>query len=157
MASLDVPMLVVTASDAARVGGCLVGFSGQSSIDPSRYVVHLSKVNHTYRVARRASHLMVHFLSRDQLDLARHFGELTGDETAKFDGVRWRAGPDGHTPRLVDCKTYLWGRIERRPAVDGDHGQFVLEPLSTRIAADFEPMRYHQVRHFDPGHPADER
>ena len=81
-AALDVPMIVVTASDGVRIAGCLVGFSGQSSIDPLHYVVYLSKLNHTYRVARGATHLMVHFLSSDQLDLARHFGELTGDETS---------------------------------------------------------------------------
>jgi flavin reductase (DIM6/NTAB) family NADH-FMN oxidoreductase RutF len=97
---------------------------------------------------------MVHFLSQGQVDLARHFGELTGDETEKFVGIRWRKGPDGHTPRLTDCKTYLWGRVERRLPLDGDHAAFVLEPVSTRIAPDFEPMRYHQVRDFHPGHPA---
>jgi hypothetical protein len=48
----------------------------------------------------------------------------------------------------------VWGHIERRHNLDGDHGAFVLEPLTTRIAPDFEPMRYHQVRDFDPGHPA---
>ena len=88
MASFDVPMIVVTASDGGRIAGCLVGFSGQSSIDPLRYVVYLSKLNHTYRVARRSTHLMVHFLASDQLELARHFGELTGDRNFQ---VRRRA------------------------------------------------------------------
>jgi flavin reductase (DIM6/NTAB) family NADH-FMN oxidoreductase RutF len=153
MASLDVPMIVVTASDGARTAGCLVGFSGQSSIDPLRYVVYLSKLNHTYRVARRATHLMVHFLARDQLDLARHFGELTGDQTAKFDGVRFAPGPDGSTPRLTECGTHLWARIEHRHHRDGDHAAFVLAPVSMRTARDFEPLRFHDVRDFHPGHP----
>jgi len=157
MASLDVPMIVVTASDGARIAGCLVGFSGQSSIDPLRYVVYLSRLNHTYRVARRATHLMVHFLSSDQLDLARHFGELTGDESAKFDGVRWTPGPDGSTPRLTECGTYLWGHIERRHLRDGDHGAFVLAPLSTRTARDFRPLRFRHVCDFHPGHPAHQK
>ena len=156
-AALDVPMIVVTASDGVRIAGCLVGFSGQSSIDPLHYVVYLSKLNHTYRVARRASHLMVHFLSSDQLDLARHFGELTGDETSKFDGVRWTPGPDGATPRLTECGTRLWGRIARRHLRDGDHGAFVLEPVSTRTARDFRPLRFRHVRDFHPGHPAHEK
>ena len=156
-ASLDVPMLVVTASDGKRMGGCLIGFSGQSSIDPLHYVVYLSKLNHTYHVARRATHLMVHFLSSDQLELARHFGELTGDETSKFEGVRWTPGPDGSTPRLTECRTYFWGRIDRRHYRDGDHGAFVLAPLSTRTARDFRPLRFRHVRDFNPGHPADEK
>jgi len=157
MASFDVPMIVVTASDGGRIAGCLVGFSGQSSIDPLRYVVNLSKLNHTYRVARRSTHLMVHFLASDQQELARHFGELTGDETSKFDGVRWRPGPDGATPRLVECRTHMWAHIERRHHHDGDHAAFVLAPLSTRTARDFEPLRFHDVVNIDPGHPAHEK
>ena len=157
MAALDVPMVVVTASDGGRIGGCLVGFSGQSSIDPLRYVVYLSKLNHTYRVARRSSQLMVHFLSRDQLDLARHFGELTGDEAAKFDGVRWNPGPDGSTPRLTACGTHMWARIERRHHRDGDHCAFILAPVSFRTARDFVPLRFHDVRDLRPGHPVQHR
>ena len=151
--ALDVPMVVVTASDGDRVAGCLVGFSGQSSIDPLRYVVYLSKLNHTFRVARRSTHLMVHFLSSDQLDLARHFGELTGDQSAKFDGVRWVAGPDGSTPRLTECGSYFWGQIEQRQKSDGDHEAFVLAPLSTRTTRDLKPLRFRHVRDFHPGHP----
>ena len=153
MVALDAPMLVVTASDGDRVAGCLVGFSGQSSIDPLRYVVYLSKLNYTFRVGRRSTHLMVHFLSSDQLDLARHFGELTGDQTSKFDGVRWVHGPDGSTPRLTECGTYFWGHIEQRRNYGGDHDAFVLAPLSTRTAPDFRPLRLRHVRDFHPGHP----
>ena len=157
MASLDVAMIIVTASDGGRVAGCLVGFSGQSSIIPLRYTVYLSKLNQTYRVARRASHLMVHFLASDQLELARHFGELTGDKTDKFGGVRWKPGPDGATPRLTECGTYMWGHIERRHHLDGDHGVFVLAPLSTRSARDFRPLRLRHVSALHPGHPLHER
>jgi flavin reductase (DIM6/NTAB) family NADH-FMN oxidoreductase RutF len=157
MASLDVPMIVVTASDGARIAGCLVGFSGQSSIVPPRYVVYLSKLNYTFRVARRSTHLMVHFLTRDQLAIARHFGELTGDDSSKFDGVRWTPGPDGATPRLLDCQAHLWGRVERRRLADGDHGAFVLEPVFTRAPHEFEPLRFHDVRKLDPGHPLHEK
>ena len=156
MTSLDVPMIVVTASDGKRIAGCLVGFSGQSSIVPPRYTVYLSKLNHTYRVAQRSTHLMVHFLASDQLRLARHFGELTGDDSSKFDGVRWTPGPDGSTPRLTECHTYLWGRIDRRHFRDGDHAAYILEPLRTRVARGFEPFRFHKAQRIDPGHPLTE-
>jgi flavin reductase (DIM6/NTAB) family NADH-FMN oxidoreductase RutF len=157
MGALDGAMAVVTASDGVRIAGCLVGFGGQSSIDPPRYVVYLSKINYTHRVARRSTHLMVHFLSSDQIDLARHFGELTGDESAKFDDVRWAAGPDGVTPRLTDCRTHMWGLIVRRHHRDGDHTAFVLEPLSTRADRGFEPLRLRDAIQIDAGHPLHEK
>lgn len=54
MASLDAPMAVVTTAVDDERAGCLIGFHAQSSIDPGRYCVWLSKANHTYRVAWRA-------------------------------------------------------------------------------------------------------
>ena len=63
MGALDAPMAVVTTTAGGERGGCLIGFHAQSSIDPARYTVWLSKANHTYRLALRASHLAVHFLA----------------------------------------------------------------------------------------------
>ena len=48
---LDYPMFVVTTRAGADRAGCLVGFTSQVSINPSRFLVGLSKRNHTYRVA----------------------------------------------------------------------------------------------------------
>ena len=80
MASLDGPMVVVTTAVAGERAGCLVGFHAQSSIDPQRYCLWLSKANHTYRVALRSTHLAVHFLTDDDIDLAERFGTRTGED-----------------------------------------------------------------------------
>jgi flavin reductase (DIM6/NTAB) family NADH-FMN oxidoreductase RutF len=57
--SLDTPLIVVTAAGGDEQAGCLVGFHCQSSIEPVRYCVWLSKANHTYRVALRSTHLAI--------------------------------------------------------------------------------------------------
>jgi flavin reductase (DIM6/NTAB) family NADH-FMN oxidoreductase RutF len=57
MRSLDPPLIVVTTAVGDERGGCLVGFHAQSSIDPGRYCMWLSKANHTYRLALRSTHL----------------------------------------------------------------------------------------------------
>ncbi len=98
MASLDPPMVVVTTAVAGERAGCLVGFHSQSSIDPPRYDVWLSKANHTYRVALRSTHLAVHLLTADDLAVAEHFGTLTGDEVDKFADVTLRGRPARRTP-----------------------------------------------------------
>src|ERR1700734_861893 len=67
MSGLDNVLIVVTTAEGHERAGCLVGFHAQSSMDPGRYAVWLSKANYTYRVALRATHLGVHFLtSADQ-------------------------------------------------------------------------------------------
>jgi len=149
--SLDYPMLVVTAATRRERSGCLVSFFTQCSIDPPRFCVYLSEANHTYLVARRATHLLVHFLDRKQHDLAASFGESTGDVVDKFDGVRWRPGPDGRTPRLTEVDAWMFGRIERR--VDGgDHRGHVLEPLQVRWPRRFRALGYQAVRDLHAAH-----
>jgi len=55
MAALDCPLIVVTTADERERAGCLVEFHAQSSIEPQRYCVWLSKANYTYRVALHSS------------------------------------------------------------------------------------------------------
>jgi flavin reductase (DIM6/NTAB) family NADH-FMN oxidoreductase RutF len=45
------PLIVVTTADERERAGCLVGFRVQSSIEPQRYRVLLSKASYTYPVA----------------------------------------------------------------------------------------------------------
>ena len=70
VADLDYPMVVVTTAAGSELAGCLVGFATQCSIDPPRFLVCISKQNRTYRVARGAELLAVHFLPADATDLA---------------------------------------------------------------------------------------
>ncbi|MCQ4203690.1 hypothetical protein M4J06_001234 [Streptomyces coelicoflavus] len=51
---LDPGMCVVTAAAHGERAGCPVGFSSQCSIRPVPYVVWISDVNRTFRVARSA-------------------------------------------------------------------------------------------------------
>jgi flavin reductase (DIM6/NTAB) family NADH-FMN oxidoreductase RutF len=95
MAALDSPLIVVTAADERERAGCLVEFHVQSSIEPQRYCVWLSKANYTYRVALHSSHLVIHFLTVDDLPLAELFGTQTGDTVDKFAGLPVDSGPGG--------------------------------------------------------------
>ena len=110
---LDYSMLIVTARVGERRQGCLIGFSSQTSIHPFRYLVCLSRQNATTRAARSAEYLAVHQVGTDQLDLARLFGERTGEDTDKFAECEWTEGPAG-LPILSACPAWLVGRIEAR-------------------------------------------
>lgn len=154
--SLDTPLIVVTAAEGREQAGCLVGFHSQSSIEPLRYCVWLSKANHTYRVAQRSSHLAIHFLTEPDLPLAERFGTLTGDRTDKFAGLRTAPGPGG-VPLLADCPHRLV--VRRTTLVDegGDHVCVMTEPVDVRTGGRFRPLRLSQAAHLEPGHPSGER
>ncbi|MFD3807781.1 flavin reductase family protein [Streptomyces sp. NPDC058611] len=155
---LDGAMYVVTAAAGDRRAGCLVGFASQCSIHPPRFVVWLSTANHTYRVARGASHLTVHLLRKDQKALAERFGSLTGDRVDTFAGTDWRPGTEG-SPVLAEADTWFTGRVEGQ-IEGGDHVGFLLAPVAEgrpdkgRPAGSPHPapLQYGDVRDVEPGH-----
>jgi flavin reductase (DIM6/NTAB) family NADH-FMN oxidoreductase RutF len=156
MAALDSPLIVVTVADERERAGCLVEFHVQSSIDPQRYCVWLSKANYTYRVALQSSHLVIHFLTADDLPLAELFGTQTGDTVDKFAGLPVDSGPGG-APVLRQCPNWL--AVRRIALLDegGDHVCLTTEPVAAHTAQPFRPLRISQAGHLKAGHGAEER
>ena len=156
MSCLDNALIVVTTAEGRERAGCLVGFHAQSSMDPGRYAVWLSKANYTYRVALRGTHLGVGFLTSADQSLAERFGTLTGDTTDKFAGLRVSRGAGG-VPMLEDIPH--WVILRRIALLDegGDHVCVTGEPVAAGSSGPFEPLRLSHVRHLQPGHGPRER
>lgn len=150
---LNYPMFVVTVAHDGEKSGCLVGFASQTSINPPRFVVGLSKKNHTFALAESAQHLGVHVLSREHLELARLFGTETGDSTDKFSRCDWHLGTHG-VPILDHAPAWFIGQVCGRFDV-GDHVAHVLEPIDGSTAATVgELVSFADVRDLEPGHDA---
>jgi flavin reductase (DIM6/NTAB) family NADH-FMN oxidoreductase RutF len=151
VAAADYPVLLVTVQAEGRRAGCLVGFATQVSIEPRRFLIGLSKKNHTYRVAQRADRLAVHLLGSEQRSLARLFGGETGDDIDKFMHCGWHSGPGG-IPVLSTVPCWFSARIRERYDF-GDHVGVLLEPEDgavLRHAA--ETLHYHSVADLVAGH-----
>jgi flavin reductase (DIM6/NTAB) family NADH-FMN oxidoreductase RutF len=148
---LDVPMVIVTAAADGERSGCLVGFSTQCSIDPPRYLVCISRANHTFAVAARSGYLAVHVLEPSDRELAVLFGEQTGDRVDKFAACSWQTRRG--VPVLDGVRGWFVGRVlDRLPL--GDHVGHVLEPVEGRSAPDLDALTLLQVDDMEPGHPA---
>jgi flavin reductase (DIM6/NTAB) family NADH-FMN oxidoreductase RutF len=148
---LDYPMLIVTAHDGHRRAGCLVGFATQCGIDPPRFMVWLSKRNHTHGVAQGADRLGVHLPTAANRDLAELFGTVTGFDEDKFARCAWRAGPGG-VPLLEDCAQWFVARVLDRYDT-GDHEAFLLEPAEIGEAGAGQ-LGFQGVRDLDAGNDA---
>lgn len=150
---LDPDMCVVTAASGDERSGCLVGFHSQCSLDPVRFMVWLSKVNHTYRVALDAECLAVHLLTREQYEVAALFGGQTGDRVDKFTHVPWKRDHRGAVV-LEDAAAWFVGTVLGR--VDGgDHVGFLLDPVQWGERRAGSLLRLGDALAIDPGHPAD--
>jgi flavin reductase (DIM6/NTAB) family NADH-FMN oxidoreductase RutF len=154
-ASLDYPMVVVTAATGDERSGCLAGFTTQCSIDPPRWIVCVSKANHTHAITSAARVLVVHVLRTSQLDLAALFGGETGDDIDKFAHCTWSPGPSGAP--VLDDTDWFAGRVDRRWDA-GDHTAFLLDVLPEGSASRVgeTQLGFQQARHLDPGHEPDD-
>ena len=152
-AVLDYPMFIITARAGDDLAGCLVGFTSQVSINPSRFLVGLSKRNHTFRIAKDATHLGVHLLGREHLDVARMFGGQTGDTFDKFAHCSWRLGPE-QVPILDDADAWFVGKVLHRVEL-GDHVGHLLEPVAGEGPQKRRPwVSFSDVRDLEPGNEA---
>lgn len=129
----------------------MVEFHVRSVIEPRRYCVWLSKANYTYRVALQPSHLVIHFLTEDDLPLAELFGTQTGDTVAKFAALLVDSGPGG-APVLRQCPNWL--AVRRIALLDegGDHKCLTTEPVAVHTAGPFRPLRLSQAGYLKGGH-----
>ena len=152
-AGLNYPMFVLTVGPLAqaRPSGCLVGFATQCSISPARFLLCVSKKNHTFRAMEGAQYVGVHLLGADQRELARLFGTETGDETDKFERCPWTVGPQG-VPILDGCVSWFVGSIERWMDL-GDHAGVLLNPVQAG-GGPGTPLMSASVSDFDAGHEA---
>ncbi|HEY0448427.1 flavin reductase family protein [Actinophytocola sp.] len=148
---LDYPMFIVTATDGERRAGCLVGFATQCGIDPPRFMVWLSKNNHTHDVARRAGLLAVHVPTSADRALAELFGSRTGHEVDKFALCDWHPGAGG-VPVLADCPQWFVGRVLSRHDT-GDHEGFLLDVVDAGEATGGQ-LSFQDVKDLEPGHEA---
>jgi flavin reductase (DIM6/NTAB) family NADH-FMN oxidoreductase RutF len=149
-ARLEYPIYIVTTVAADERAGCLIGFATQCSIHPPRFLACLSVKNRTFRAARHAEHLAVHFVPSHATALAELFGGETGDEVDKFERVSWHEGPQG-LPILDECENWFAGRVLERLDL-GDHGGFLLEPVAAEHGSEGRSFTFHRARRIDPGH-----
>lgn len=156
VANLDPPMAIVTTVSGDQRAGCLIGFHAQCSIEPPRYVIWLSKANHTLRVGLMASRFTVHFLSEGDHDLAEVFGGTSSDDIDKFSRCDWHEGPDG-VPLLDRVPNRLIGLRGAVLDEGSDHICLVIEPDRVDVGRPFRPLRLSMVGDITPGHEVEER
>jgi flavin reductase (DIM6/NTAB) family NADH-FMN oxidoreductase RutF len=147
----DYPLYVVTASVGDAVSGCLAGFVTQCSITPVRFIVCISKINHTFGIAERSKSLALHLLGSDQEVIASLFGEVSGRATDKFTKVSWSRGITG-APLLSECAAWAEGSIINRMSA-GDHEAFLMTVANGGTGRHEGSFMFSDASGFEPGNP----
>ena len=138
---LTTGVYVVGVADGERRNAFTAAWLMQVSFDPLLLALSVNPGHASFPLLVAGGGFAVSVLSRDQLDLARHFGARSGREADKLAGVSWRAGLAG-APILAEAVAYLECRITRRiPA--GDHEIMIARPVAGEILLpDAIPLTY---------------
>jgi flavin reductase (DIM6/NTAB) family NADH-FMN oxidoreductase RutF len=120
----------------------------QVSFDPLLLALSIHPEHASYPILSAAGAFTVNVLRRDQLDLARHFGTLSGRSVDKLAGQRWQAAGGG-APVLLEAAAYLECRVAGRHAA-GDHELVLAEAVGGRVLdPDAIPMTYGETGNLD--------
>lgn len=138
---LTAGVYVVGVADGERRNAFTAAWLMQVSFDPLLLALSVNPGHASFPLLVGSGGFAVSVLSRDQLDLARHFGTRSGRETDKLAGVSWRADRTG-APILAGAVAYLECRLTGRiPA--GDHEIVIARPVAGELLLpDAIPLTY---------------
>ena len=146
MGNLWSPICAVTSRWREKTSAQIaVGIAG-ASIVPSmpRVLVQIYKTNYSHDLIHGSGAFALNFLRKDQLDLIKDFGLVSGREKDKLSGVPFTIGASG-SPLLNDCWGYLDCRVVN--AMDGgDMTCFLADVLDGETLVRGEPLWWRDAR-----------
>jgi flavin reductase (DIM6/NTAB) family NADH-FMN oxidoreductase RutF len=139
---------VVGVAHADRANAFTAAWVTQVSFDPLLLGLSVNPDNFSYPLLKQSGVFVLNVLHTGQLDVARHFGTLSGRTVDKLKGRPWHAGRHG-APILEEAAAYLECRVVgTMPA--GDHQLIVGQAVAGEVTDDTAaPMTYAETGDLD--------
>ncbi|MFQ6025932.1 MAG: flavin reductase family protein [Dehalococcoidia bacterium] len=140
------PLAAITSSWQGKANAQIGVSIGAASIVPQRprLLVQIYKGNYSHDLVYHSRAFAVNFLRKDQLQLIKDFGFVSGRDRDKLAGVDYQTGASG-SPVLKECWGYLDCRVVN--ALDGgDMTCFLGEVLAGDTFSDEGPLYWRDAR-----------
>ena len=150
MGRLWSPLAAVTSHCRGKSNVQIAVAVGAASIVPHmpRVVVQIYKGNYSHGLIYESGAFALNFLRKDQLQLIKDFGLVSGRDRDKLEGVAHTLGASG-CPILDDSFGYLDCRVVN--AMDGgDMTCFLGEVLAGETLSESEPLWWRDARRMIP-------
>lgn len=132
--SMITGVYVLTAYNQGRINGTTVAWAVPVAYEPLLVMVSLAGIRVSHDMVKESGYFGLNALSRDQVELGRHFGFTTARETDKFSEVEFRTSDYG-IPIIKGAHSFIECRVvDTFPA--GDHTMFVGEVISANVLRD---------------------
>ena len=151
MQTLSTGVYVIGVCDGKRTNAFTASSVVPVSFKPVMVAVAVGIHHASGPILRAGRAFTINVLKRDQVEVASHFGTVSGRDLNKLSGVRWRQGLSG-APVLVDALAYIECELASIVAA-GDHelalGRVVDGALLT---PDGQPLLYRDTHNLDGAH-----
>ncbi len=139
---LSYGMYVVSSRRREQPNGQIANTMFQVTAEPPTVAVSINKQNLTHEFIRESGVFSVSVLSQETpLEFIGRFGFKSGRDSAKFDGIVYKAGMTGVPVVLEYTLAYLEAKVVDRVDV-GTHTVFIGKVVAAEVVADGEPMTY---------------
>jgi flavin reductase (DIM6/NTAB) family NADH-FMN oxidoreductase RutF len=148
MQTISTGVYVIGVGDGDRVNAFTAASVMPVSFKPVMVVFAVGMDHASRPLLQAGKTFTINVLKSDQIDLARHFGTVSGRDADKLAGIRWRPGLQG-APILVDALSCIeCERLAMVPA--GDHELVLGEVLGgCTLAQDATPLLYRDTHNLD--------
>jgi flavin reductase (DIM6/NTAB) family NADH-FMN oxidoreductase RutF len=145
---LTTGVYVIGVAHGGRRNAFTAAWLTQVSFDPLLLALSVNPEHASWPLLVDGGGFVVSVLSRDQLDLARHFGNRSGRDADKLAGIAWRPAGGG-APILTGAIAWLECRLTGRlPA--GDHEIVLARPVAGELVAPgVPPLTYADTGELD--------
>lgn len=103
-------VFVVTSRNENQINGMTAAWVSQVSFKPTLLCVSIAPQRFTYELIKKSRYFCINVLSKDQIELAKHFGFKTGRQINKFENVAYKFAAQG-SPVLEDAIAYFECRV----------------------------------------------
>jgi flavin reductase (DIM6/NTAB) family NADH-FMN oxidoreductase RutF len=147
MQTISTGVYVVGVSDGRRTNAFTASSVVPVSFKPVMVAVAVGNEHASRPVLHSGRAFTISVLKRGQVDLASHFGTVSGRNANKLAEVRWRPGLSG-APILVDALAYVECELASLVSA-GDHELVLGRVIDGGVLATGEPLLYRDTRNLD--------
>jgi flavin reductase (DIM6/NTAB) family NADH-FMN oxidoreductase RutF len=147
MQTISTGVYVVGVSDGQKTNAFTASSVVPVSFKPVMVAITVGNDHASRPVLHGGRAFTINVLKRDQMELASHFGTLSGRSANKLAEVHWRPGLSG-SPILVDALAYIECELACLTSA-GDHELVVGRVIDGGVLARGEPLLYRDTQNLD--------
>ncbi|WP_051920548.1 flavin reductase family protein [Thermodesulfobacterium hydrogeniphilum] len=129
-------VFVITSKWNDKINGMTAAWVSQVSFKPRLLSVAIAPQRYTYELIKQSGIFCINVLSKNQIELAKHFGFKSGKKVNKFENISYKTAFNG-SPVLLDAIAYFECRVMDEFKA-GDHMIIVGEIVDYQVLKEGE-------------------